>query len=50
MVKVLFGYTMKYGKAWQAKQSAFKMLYGYWKEAYNHLSRLLGALANNPSM
>jgi hypothetical protein len=51
MVKALFGYTVKYGKAWKAKQAAFKMLYGDWEEAYNHLPRLLGAMAStNPGM
>jgi hypothetical protein len=33
MVKALFGYTVKYGKAWKAKQATFKMLYGDWDEA-----------------
>jgi hypothetical protein len=51
MVKALFGYTVKYGKAWKAKQAAFKMLYGDWEEAYNRLPRLLGAMAStNPGM
>ena len=51
MVKGLFGYTVKYGKAWKAKQAAFKMLYGDWEEAYNRLPRLLGAMAaTNPGM
>jgi hypothetical protein len=27
LVFALFGYTVKYGKAWKAKQVAFKMLY-----------------------
>ena len=33
-VKSRFHYNMKYGKAWKAKQAAFKMLYGDWEEAY----------------
>ena len=35
LVKELFGYKLKYGKAWKAKQAAFKILYGDWEEAYN---------------
>jgi hypothetical protein len=46
MVKALFGYTIKYGKAWKAKQAAFKMLYGDWEEAYNRLPRLLGVMSS----
>ncbi|XP_051191012.1 uncharacterized protein [Lolium perenne] len=49
LVKELFGYKVKYGKAWKAKQAAFKILYGDWEEAYNRLPRLLGAMAaRNP--
>jgi hypothetical protein len=51
LVFALFGYTVKYGKAWKAKQAAFKMLYGDWEEAYNRLPRLLGGMAaTNPGM
>jgi len=35
LVKALFHYKVKYGKAWKANQAAFKMLYGNWEEAYN---------------
>jgi len=35
LVKAIFHYKVKYGKAWKAKQAAFKMLYGTWEEAYN---------------
>ena len=50
-MKEIFGYDVKYGKAWKAKQAAFKMLYGDWEEAYNRLPRLLGAMAaTNPGM
>jgi hypothetical protein len=35
LVKAIFHYKVKYGKAWKAKQAAFKMLYGNWEEAYN---------------
>ena len=51
IVKTTFHYTVKYGKAWKAKQAAFKMLYGDWEEAYNQIARLLGAMtATNPGM
>ena len=51
LVKALFHYEVKYGKAWKAKQTAFKMLYDDWEEAYNRLPRLLGAMAaTNPGM
>ena len=51
MVKQIFFHQVKYGKAWKAKQIAFKMLYGDWEEAYNRLPRLLGAMAaTNPGM
>jgi hypothetical protein len=45
LVKAIFDYKVKYGKAWKAKQATFKMLYGDWEEAYNRLPRLLGAMA-----
>ena len=51
LVKAIFHYKVKYGKAWKAKQAAFKMLYGNWEEAYNRLPRLLLAMAaTNPGM
>jgi len=51
MVEDLFGYKVKYGKTWKAKQVALRMLYGGWEEAYNRLPRLLGAMAStNPDM
>ena len=51
LVKDFFGYTIKYGKAWKAKQAAFEMLYGGWAEAYNRLPRLLVGMAyRNPGM
>ncbi|XP_020169921.2 uncharacterized protein [Aegilops tauschii subsp. strangulata] len=46
-----FGYKVKYGKTWKAKQVALRMLYGGWEEAYNMLPRLLGAMSyRNPGM
>ena len=35
LLKAIFHYKVKYGKAWKAKQAAFKMLYGTWEETYN---------------
>jgi hypothetical protein len=51
IVKALFSYDVKYGKAWRAKQAAFRMLYGDWDESYNRIPRLLLAMADaNPGM
>ena len=51
LVKAIFHYKVKYGKACKAQQAAFKMLYGNWEEAYNRLPRLLLAMAaTNPGM
>ena len=47
----IFNYTIKYGKAWRAKQRAWKMIYGSWEEAYEKLPSLLAAMkAANPGM
>jgi hypothetical protein len=47
----MFGYTVKYGKAWKAKQTAFEILYGGLEESYNHLGMALEAMAAlNPGM
>jgi hypothetical protein len=40
----LFGYRIKYGKAWRAKQRAWKMIYGDWEEGYEKLSALFNAM------
>ena len=51
MVKEVFGYEVKYGKAWKAKQAAFEILYGGWEESYNRLAMVLKAMAaENPGM
>ena len=44
-VRKLFHYTVKYGKAWKAKQAAFRILYGDWEESYNRIGMVLGAMA-----
>ena len=41
----LYTYTIKYRKAWKAKQDAFRMLYGDWEESYNRIPFLLGGMA-----
>lgn len=41
MAKEVFGYTVKYKKAWKAKQATFEILYGGWGESYNRLHMLL---------
>jgi hypothetical protein len=47
----LFGYRIKYGKAWRAKQRAWKMIYGDWEEGYEKLPALFNAMkAKNPGM
>ena len=45
MVKEVFGYEVKYGKAWKAKQAAFEILYGGWEESYNRLAVVLKVMA-----
>jgi hypothetical protein len=40
----LFGYRIKYGKAWRAKQRAWKMIYEDWEEGYNKLPALFNAI------
>jgi hypothetical protein len=51
MVHEVFTYTIKYGKAWKAKQAAFEILYGGWEESYNRIGMVLSAIAaTNPGM
>jgi hypothetical protein len=38
---------VKYGRAWQAKQQALKLIYGDWVEAYEHLPAMLHAMKEN---
>jgi hypothetical protein len=41
MAEKIFGYKIKYRKAWRAKQHAWKMIYGDWEEgtrSYLHCS------------
>jgi hypothetical protein len=44
MTLELFGYRIKYGKAWRAKQRAWKMIYGDWEEGYEKLPALFNAM------
>jgi len=47
----LLHYKIKYGKAWRAKQRAWKMIYGDWEEAYEKLPALFNAMkAANPGL
>ena len=47
----IFNYKIKYGKAWRAKQRAWKMIYGSWEEAYEKLPSLFNAMKEaNPGM
>uniref|UniRef100_K4A1N4 SWIM-type domain-containing protein n=1 Tax=Setaria italica TaxID=4555 RepID=K4A1N4_SETIT len=45
------GYVITYGKAWRAKQRAWKMIYGDWESGYEQLPVLFNAIkAMNPGM
>jgi hypothetical protein len=49
--EVYGGYDITYGKAWRAKQRAWKMIYGDWEDGYEQLPILLNAIkAVNLSM
>ena len=51
LTEKLFHYRIKYGKAWRAKQRAWKMIYGDWEEAYEKLPAMFNAMkAANPGM
>jgi hypothetical protein len=51
MVIVAWGYRVKCGRTWQAKQRALKPIYGDWAKAYEHLPTMLHAMkAKNPVM
>uniref|UniRef100_K3YDF2 MULE transposase domain-containing protein n=1 Tax=Setaria italica TaxID=4555 RepID=K3YDF2_SETIT len=45
------GYVITYGKAWRAKQRAWKMIYGDWESGYEQLPVLFNAIkVVNPGM
>uniref|UniRef100_K3XTE6 Aminotransferase-like plant mobile domain-containing protein n=1 Tax=Setaria italica TaxID=4555 RepID=K3XTE6_SETIT len=45
------GYVITYGKAWRAKQRAWKMIYGDWESGYEQLPVLFNAIKTvNPGM
>ena len=51
MIERIFHYKIKYGKAWRAKQRAWKIIYGDLEEAYEKLPALFNAMkAANPDM
>jgi hypothetical protein len=41
---VVWGYRVKYGRVWRAKQCALKLIYGDWGEAYDRLPAMLHAM------
>jgi hypothetical protein len=50
-IEELFGYPVKYRKAWMAKANAIRMLHGDYEAAYNILPKMLAAIAHrNPGM
>jgi hypothetical protein len=44
VVMVAWGYGVKYGRAWRAKDRALKLIYGDWAEAYEHLPAMLHSM------
>ncbi|XP_039820677.1 uncharacterized protein LOC120682730 isoform X2 [Panicum virgatum] len=44
MVEKIFGYKINYGKAWRAKQRAWKMIYGDWEVGYEKFPALFNAI------
>jgi hypothetical protein len=51
MAEKIFGNKIKYGKAWRAKQRAWKVIYEDWEEGYEKLPALFNAMkAANPGM
>jgi hypothetical protein len=44
VVMVVWGYCVKYGRAWRAKQRALKLIYGNWAEVYECLLTILHAM------
>jgi hypothetical protein len=51
VVMVAYGYRVKYGQAWRAKQRALKLIYDDWAEAYERPPAMLYAMkAKNPGM
>jgi hypothetical protein len=51
VVMVAFGYRVKYGRAWRAKQRALKLIYDDWAEAYERLPAMLHTMkAKNSGM
>jgi hypothetical protein len=51
VVMVAWGYCVKYGRAWRAKQLALKLIYRDWAEAYECLPAMLHVMkTKNPRM
>ncbi|KAL9684758.1 hypothetical protein QQ045_022199 [Rhodiola kirilowii] len=47
LVSDKFGYQIKYLKAWQAKETAMKMLFGDWKKYFSDLPTYMQALVDS---
>jgi len=43
-IKSYHNYFVVYRKLWIAKQKTLAMVFGYWKDSYNDLSRWLQAI------
>jgi hypothetical protein len=51
VVMIAWGYRVKYGRAWQEKQHALKLIYGDRVVAYKRLPTMLHAMkAKNPGL
>jgi hypothetical protein len=45
-IKCFTDYTVKYGKAWRAKQHAISLLKGDWKDAYGRVPKILQVITH----
>jgi hypothetical protein len=49
VIHILITYRVHYDKAWRAKEHAFTLLWGDWRESYRKVPRLLHAISHfNP--
>jgi hypothetical protein len=47
MVEKIYHFKVNYMKCWHAKEILIAQLFGGWKQAYNLIVPLLGAMQNN---
>jgi hypothetical protein len=47
MVEQMYHFKVNYMKCWRAKKIIIAQLFGGWKQAYNIIILLLGAIQNN---